>query len=63
MKLPSTVKAFTKEMPDGSYTVLINDDLSREEKVSAYMHEIGHIYRCDFEKESVDEIERSIRCM
>jgi len=44
---------------DGSYTILIESTLSREQQQQKLLHALSHIYNKDFEKEcSVDLLER-----
>ena len=44
---------------DGSYTILIESTLSREQQRQKFLHALAHIYKHDFEKEcSVDLIEK-----
>lgn len=42
---------------DGSYDIFIRADLSHEEKVRVYLHELGHIINKDFDRVDVQEIE------
>ena len=42
---------------DDSYTILISDNLCREQQLEAYDHALQHILNHDFEKESVQDIE------
>lgn len=60
-ELPTTIKAFTINNPDGCYTVIVNSRLSDVEQRKSCEHELKHIYNCDFEKEDADEIEFNIR--
>ena len=55
--LPARVRAITIEHADGSFTVLVNEDLREEVKESAAHHELIHIEEGDFEKFDVDLIE------
>lgn len=43
---------------DGSYTIVINEALSDEQKLEAYSHALRHIEGCDFSQEDVQEIEK-----
>lgn len=36
--------------PDGTYTILINGDLDKEEQTAAFWHAIRHIKHNDFER-------------
>lgn len=43
---------------DGSYTIFLNAQMSKEKQCDAYMHALGHILRLDFESGSnVDALE------
>lgn len=57
INLPTTIRAYTKQTADGSYTVFVNARLSRDMQIKAYRHEVEHISGQDFEKEDVQEIE------
>lgn len=47
---------------DGIYYIVLNRDDDTGRKEAAFLHELLHIYRRDFEsKKSVDEIEIEIR--
>ena len=49
VRLPMRVKALTIDMPDGTYTVLVNADLADEVKREARQHELDHIEGKHFE--------------
>ena len=62
------VYVYLKQMPgychemvapndDGSYTVIINESLSKTEQIEAYRHAITHITQRHFEGGNADEIE------
>lgn len=51
-KLPYHVRALTHENEDGSYTILINKNISLELQKDAVLHELPHIAGNDF---SADE--------
>ena len=51
-------EVFPLQLGDGSYTVVLNARLCREQLLSAYSHEIAHLCHGDYEKTcSVDLIE------
>jgi hypothetical protein len=50
-QLPARIRGFTRENPDGSYTILLNDDYSVEDRLATYRHELAHITGRDFEKD------------
>lgn len=56
--LPGRVRETVSYNADGSHTILIREDLSREEQLKAYAHAKRHIENNDFEKENVQEIEK-----
>lgn len=39
---------------DGSYTIFLNSRLNNEAQTDAYLHELGHIIRLDFENSHND---------
>ena len=46
------------ENEDGSYTIFINDNLSKDFKEKSYLHALQHIYGNDFENgKNVQQIE------
>lgn len=56
--LPTTVRSFCVESPDGYHTIVLNARLNREQNMKSYEHELEHIRRDDFHApESVDQIE------
>ena len=58
LDLPTAVRGFVKESPDGWYTVVLNSRLTHESNLKTFHHELAHIERGDFEsEESVDLIE------
>lgn len=58
--LPPSVPAVVQQNPDGSYTIIINDNLSDEKKRLAMKHELNHIVGDDlFKEEDVDSIENA----
>ncbi len=48
--MPSGAREMICPNPDGTYTVLINGDLDKEEQVSAFWHAIRHIQHKDFDR-------------
>lgn len=50
--LPNTVKSFTVATPDGFFTVVLNENLSYEQNLLSYYHELKHIQDGDFNKTS-----------
>lgn len=45
---------------DGSFSIFINSRLNWERQMAAYQHAIRHIMQNDFNKEYVDDIEKSM---
>ena len=54
--LPIRVKAFTV-LHDGYYTIVLNQNLSREQNKSSYLHEMKHIENNDFGHSDIRRIE------
>lgn len=48
--MPATIKAYTV-CKDGFYTIVLNDNLSYEQRYKSYWHEMEHIMNKDFEKD------------
>lgn len=58
IKFPSgKVKEAVTENEDGSYTIFIDDALSRYEQQSAFMHALRHICGNDFDGADAQKIE------
>ena len=57
--LPTTIRSFCRENPDGSYTVVINARLTLEGARAAFRHELSHINGGDFTDADTDEIENA----
>ena len=58
LDLPTTIQSYVVSNRDGSYTVVLNARLCREQLLSAYSHEIAHLCHGDYEKTcSADLIE------
>ena len=56
--LPTTIRSYCVESPDGFHTIVLNARMSREQNRRGYDHEIAHIMHDDFSAlESVDAIE------
>lgn len=50
-KLPYHVRSLTRENEDGSYTILINKNISLELQKDAVLHELIHIHGNDFSRD------------
>lgn len=50
--LPNTVKSFTVATPDDWFTIVLNENLSYEQNLLSYYHELNHILGGDFSKTS-----------
>jgi hypothetical protein len=48
--MPSGAREAVCSNPDGTYTVLINGDLTKEEQTAAFWHAVRHIQDNDFER-------------
>lgn len=61
--LPGSIHAFSRQNPDGSITVIVNEDLDMAGRQAAYTHELDHILGNDFEKATatIAEISRERR--
>ena len=58
MTLPPQVKAFVHLNYDGSYTIFVDADLNLADQQLAWLHEVEHIERNDFQSnDSIDAIE------
>lgn len=51
-RLTPHVKAMTTPNDDGTYTIIVNDHLSREEAIKEIVHELTHIEGNDFSAET-----------
>ena len=58
LPLPGRCRESVTCNEDGSYTILIREDLPRSEQLKAYAHAKRHIINMDFEKTNVQEIEK-----
>lgn len=64
IKFPSgKVKEAVTENEDGSYTIFIDESLSREEQQKEFLHALSHITGDDFRKADTQKIERSAHNM
>lgn len=61
VSLPGSVPGLTRKNEDGSYTILINVNLSADSQRLAYMHEVSHIYANDFTSPATANAIESIR--
>ncbi len=50
-RLTPHVKAMTTPNDDGTYTIIVNNHLSREEAIKEIVHELTHIEGNDFSRE------------
>ena len=48
--MPSGMHEMVSPNPDGTYTILLNGNLSREKQTEAFWHAIWHIEHNDFER-------------
>lgn len=51
-KMPFHIRALTHKNEDGSYTIIINKNISAERQKEAVLHELTHIEGNDFSAES-----------
>lgn len=54
MDFKNSIPATSCLNDDGSYSIFINTRLTRERQTDAYLHELSHIMRLDFEKKHYD---------
>lgn len=52
--MPATIKAYTVNNQDDSFTIVLNSRLSREQHLRSYHHELTHIERGDYERQCKD---------
>lgn len=60
--MPGYCHEMVRQNPDGSYTIVVNSDLCREQQMDAYLHALRHINNRDFEDremKNVQELERN----
>lgn len=62
MDNPFGVKGSVHKNYDGSYTIIIDAHLNREQQIKVYEHELNHILNDDFDKQDVQLIEKSAHC-
>lgn len=60
IKMPSRIKGYTSIDDEGNYNIYLNEKLSVEQQRRTYLHEIAHIQRCDWDKDSVKDAEKDI---
>lgn len=48
--LPYSIKGFTVATSDDFFTIILNENLSHEQNLLTYKHELEHILRGDFDK-------------
>ena len=49
--LPGRIKGFVRKNPDGSYTIVLNENYSYEIRIRTYDHELRHIMEEDAESD------------
>lgn len=49
--MPATVRSYVVLNGDDSYTIMLNCNLTREQNLISYYHEIQHIINGDYEKQ------------
>lgn len=52
--MPATIKAYTVNNNDDTYTVVLNSRLNREQHLISYHHEMRHIENGDYDKQCKD---------
>jgi len=57
IKMPARIKGYTAIDDDGNYNIYLNEKLSCEQQKKTYLHEMAHITRGDWDKNSVNEAE------
>lgn len=58
VNMPTTIRSFVVSNNDMSFTIMINARLGSDQQLAAYMHEIYHIKKGDYDKHcSADLIE------
>ena len=59
LNMPTSVKSNVTHNEDGSYSIFINARLSQNQQANAYMHELEHILKDDFNRrhETVNRLE------
>lgn len=60
-QMPFHIRALTHENDDGSYTIIINKNISTERQKEAVLHELTHIQGNDFtNEEQADLLEKML---
>lgn len=49
VNMPTTIKSTVTHNEDGSYTIFLNARIAQNQQADAYLHELQHILRLDFE--------------
>ena len=57
LDMPCRIHGMIRENEDGSYTVILNSRDSRERNMKAYQHELKHLFRGDFQRDEIQDIE------
>ena len=58
VSMPGKFHGLTHVDPDGSYTILLNENDSEARRLKAYKHELDHIRRGDFDSDAgIQQIE------
>ena len=57
LDMPCRIHGMIRENEDGSYTVILNSRDSRERNMKAYQHELEHLFRGDFQRDDIQDIE------
>lgn len=57
IRLPNRIKGYTAIDDDGNYNIYLNKNLSSEQQRLTYLHEMTHIKRGDWDKDSVKDAE------
>lgn len=57
MPMHGSIGGYVTPNPDGTFSVYLNERLSREQNMKTLKHEINHIVADDFSKDDVAQIE------
>lgn len=52
--MPATIKAYTVNNCDDSFTIVLNSRLNREQHLISYHHELTHIESGDYDRQCKD---------
>lgn len=52
--MPPTIKAYTVNNNDDSFTIVLNSQLNREQHLKSYHHELTHIENGDYDRQCKD---------